>query len=157
MWDPPRPGLEPASPAPAGRFSTTAPPGKPHGKFLNNQICNKENPPKIFSPCAPYKKCIRWISLLSKICWWQLSAHRRCPDSLPWHARPILLWFLGKKDSISGSSPCTSVHSLTLPSSLTVFCTTSPDLSSLHISVEALYSAVSALPLLVHTAQFRGY
>ena len=29
MWDPPRPGLEPASPAPAGRPSTTAPPGKP--------------------------------------------------------------------------------------------------------------------------------
>ena len=28
-WDPPRPGLEPASPAPAGRPSTTAPPGKP--------------------------------------------------------------------------------------------------------------------------------
>ena len=28
-WDPPRPGLEPASPAPAGRFSTAAPPGKP--------------------------------------------------------------------------------------------------------------------------------
>ena len=30
MWDPPRPGLEPVSPALAGRFSTTAPPGKPH-------------------------------------------------------------------------------------------------------------------------------
>ena len=29
MWDPPRPGLEPASPALAGRFSTTAPPRKP--------------------------------------------------------------------------------------------------------------------------------
>ena len=28
-WDPPRPGLEPASPASAGGFSTTAPPGKP--------------------------------------------------------------------------------------------------------------------------------
>ena len=28
-WDPPRPGLEPASPAMAGRLSTTAPPGKP--------------------------------------------------------------------------------------------------------------------------------
>ena len=28
-WDLPRPGLEPASPAPAGRLSTTAPPGKP--------------------------------------------------------------------------------------------------------------------------------
>ena len=30
MWDLPRPGLEPVSPAPAGRFSTTAPPGKPY-------------------------------------------------------------------------------------------------------------------------------
>ena len=29
MWDLPRPGLEPVSPALAGRFPTTAPPGKP--------------------------------------------------------------------------------------------------------------------------------
>ena len=29
MWDLPRPGLEPVSPALAGRFSTTAPTGKP--------------------------------------------------------------------------------------------------------------------------------
>ena len=29
MWDLPRPGLKPASPVSAGRFSTTAPPGKP--------------------------------------------------------------------------------------------------------------------------------
>ena len=29
MWDPPRPGPEPASPALAGGLSTTAPPGKP--------------------------------------------------------------------------------------------------------------------------------
>ena len=29
MRDPPRPGLEPVSPALAGRLSTTAPPGKP--------------------------------------------------------------------------------------------------------------------------------
>ena len=28
-WDPPRPGLEPVSPALAGRPPTTAPPGKP--------------------------------------------------------------------------------------------------------------------------------
>ena len=33
MWDPPRPGLEPVSPALAGRFSTTAPPGKPPLSF----------------------------------------------------------------------------------------------------------------------------
>ena len=30
MWDPPRPGLGPVSPALAGRFSTIAPPGKPN-------------------------------------------------------------------------------------------------------------------------------
>ena len=35
MWDLPRPGLEPASPALAGRFSTTAPPGKPEGGSLH--------------------------------------------------------------------------------------------------------------------------
>ena len=34
MWDLPRPGLEPASPALAGRLSTTAPAGKPCGEFL---------------------------------------------------------------------------------------------------------------------------
>ena len=34
MWDLPRPGLEPVSPALAGRFSTTAPPGKPCCYFL---------------------------------------------------------------------------------------------------------------------------
>ena len=36
MWDPPRPGLEPVSPALAGRLSTTAPPGKPDKSFLRN-------------------------------------------------------------------------------------------------------------------------
>ena len=34
MWDLPRPGLEPMFPALAGRFSTTAPPGKPREVFL---------------------------------------------------------------------------------------------------------------------------
>ena len=34
MWDLPRPGLEPVSPALAGRFSTTAPPGKPCPSLL---------------------------------------------------------------------------------------------------------------------------
>ena len=34
MWYLPRPGLEPVSPALAGRFSTTAPPGKPYFSFI---------------------------------------------------------------------------------------------------------------------------
>ena len=35
MWDLPRPGLEPVSPALAGIFSTTAPPGKSEGVVLS--------------------------------------------------------------------------------------------------------------------------
>ena len=42
MWDPPRPGLEPVSPALAGRLSTTVPPGKPYGTIF---------PTAIFSSC----------------------------------------------------------------------------------------------------------
>ena len=38
MWDLPRPGLEPVSPALAGRFSTTAPPGSPIIRTLNPDI-----------------------------------------------------------------------------------------------------------------------
>ena len=36
MWDLPRPGLEPVSPALAGGFLTTAPPGKSQESFLFN-------------------------------------------------------------------------------------------------------------------------
>ena len=43
MWDPPRPGLEPASPAQAGRLPSTAPPGKPHNHyFLKHCMVFKE-------------------------------------------------------------------------------------------------------------------
>ena len=37
MWDLPGPGLEPMSPALAGRFLTTAPPGKP---LYDNSFCD---------------------------------------------------------------------------------------------------------------------
>ena len=43
MWDLPRPGLEPASPALAGRLSTTAPPGKPHSLFNDLPIKGRLN------------------------------------------------------------------------------------------------------------------
>ena len=39
MWDLPRPGLEPVCPALAGRFPTTAPPGKPSDSlFFDNKF-----------------------------------------------------------------------------------------------------------------------
>ena len=36
VWDLPRSGLKPVSPALAGRLSTTAPPGKPQNCFLKD-------------------------------------------------------------------------------------------------------------------------
>ena len=42
MWDLPRPGLEPVSPALAGRFSTTAPPGKPRDNIFNVMMRQSE-------------------------------------------------------------------------------------------------------------------
>ena len=44
-WDPPRPGLEPVSPALAGRFSTTVPPGKPSLYFLKNLFSHRIKTP----------------------------------------------------------------------------------------------------------------
>ena len=38
MWDLPRPGLKPMSPALAGRCSTTAPPGKPNNTFKHKYL-----------------------------------------------------------------------------------------------------------------------
>ncbi|KAJ8788184.1 hypothetical protein J1605_005483 [Eschrichtius robustus] len=50
MWDLPRPGIEPVSPALAGRFLTTVPPGKPpklcvsyHNQFKKSQPALKKN------------------------------------------------------------------------------------------------------------------
>ena len=42
MWDLPRPGLKPVSPALAGRLSTTEPPGKPREFFKLKQKHTKQ-------------------------------------------------------------------------------------------------------------------
>ena len=56
MWDLPEPGLEPVSPALAGRFSTTAPPGKP--VMCSFQIPHKSEIIQRLSFCM-------WLILLS--------------------------------------------------------------------------------------------
>ena len=62
MWDLPRPGLEPMSPALAGGFSTTAPPGKPiFLVFCFYKRCSIENP---------------WRYILFNLC-------RSCPSVYP--------------------------------------------------------------------------
>ena len=57
LWDLPRPGLEPVSPALAGRFSTTAPLGKPQFVFIlmENRKC--------------WKGCNETETLVH--CWWE--------------------------------------------------------------------------------------
>ena len=67
MWDLPRPGLEPVSPTLAGRFSTTAPPGKP-GRRILNHCATREVPVSIFlsvclSTCLPTYLSICFVRL----------------------------------------------------------------------------------------------
>ena len=55
MWDLPGPGLEPASPALAGGFLTTAPPGKPHPLLSNHKNIPMRWKSKLFTLSAkPY-------------------------------------------------------------------------------------------------------
>ena len=55
-WYLPRPGLEPVSPALAGRLSTTAPPGKPYVLYLNATVSSvilAQNLGLFFFPVSP--------------------------------------------------------------------------------------------------------
>ena len=66
MWDLPRPGLEPVSPALAGRFSTTAPPGKPPENFLKGLLSGK--PPGLLC-CTFWEEDKPAAGLLGSSCW----------------------------------------------------------------------------------------
>ena len=66
-WYLPRPGLEPVSPALVGRFSTTAPPGKP--------------------PCGALKSQFLFIFFLH----WVLVRRAYCAHILPGYGFPFLL------------------------------------------------------------------
>ena len=79
MWDLPRPGLEPMPPALAGRFLTTAPPGKPLTSFLSRVPCIPTSWPSglQFLPltCSLSRLCMdpsfsSFKSQLKGIPWW---------------------------------------------------------------------------------------
>ena len=78
MWDPPRPGLEPVPPAPAGRLSTTAPPGKPQALLLINKDMLLKFPPS--PPATAHRKTkpqkIYFIFQLSGFCHGKLLLSR---------------------------------------------------------------------------------
>ena len=65
MWDLPRPGLEPVSPALAGRFSTTAPPGKPFKEIFEKKkrnITYSSSSQPSHSILATRKNKYKWIN-----------------------------------------------------------------------------------------------
>ena len=61
MWDPPTPGLEPVSPALAGGFSTTAPPGKHPPGFLTSDMASVSA--LLFEP----RPLFLWVTELSSL------------------------------------------------------------------------------------------
>ena len=66
MWDPPRPGPEPVSPALAGRFSTTAPPGKPKiGIRMTLQV--RELGSKKLSNLPEFRLLVQGIRILTQV------------------------------------------------------------------------------------------
>ena len=66
MWDLPRPGLEPVSPALADRFSTTAPPGKPISIVLTNKI---HPPPFKFDLSKWQGQVFLWLLMIKLALW----------------------------------------------------------------------------------------
>ena len=63
MWDLPGPGLEPVSPALAGRLSTTVPPGKPTFTFKYGILVAFIKPTKkTYFPCKSLPKQLRKLT-----------------------------------------------------------------------------------------------
>ena len=70
MWDLPRPGLEPVSPALAGRFPTTVPPGKPLSSklFQKKKKALKNHPSSIrigTQKAGLRRKHVAWMGLVA--------------------------------------------------------------------------------------------
>ena len=88
-WDLPRPGLEPASPALAGRFLTTAPPGKSPWNYLSKQ----SYPPagtrgqltllllQDLPSTAPSGSLCPWLKHLLGLAWHVLSSCLGCENT----------------------------------------------------------------------------
>ena len=75
MWDPPRPGLEPVSPASAGRFSTTAPPGKPPSFSYSHTLLSPAS--HFCSDSASYQESFAFSLPFQVLTLWQDPFHSR--------------------------------------------------------------------------------
>ena len=77
MWDLPSPGLEPVSPALAGRFLTTAPPGKPHQLAFNVSFLNWKDRAKNYQMIKESLRCEKWRL--------ELTNRKREPEKPHWN------------------------------------------------------------------------
>ena len=77
MWDLPGPGLEPVSPALAGRPSTTAPPRKPQGPFLS-------------LPSSTWELIM--CCLFGRHLWFRLYFYSRNEQESAWQSHFFLKW-----------------------------------------------------------------
>ena len=105
MWDPPRPGLEPTSPALAGRLSTTAPPGKPLlilknipvVSFLQALKCNRHTDmacsSQRWSETAESGRKKAGAGQLARcLPWWKVTEQARSPAFLLCFSSGLCLW-----------------------------------------------------------------
>ena len=88
MWDLPRPGLEPVSSALAGRFSTTAPPGKPLCFLLIPKPSQQE------PHCASLQESTPFTKLPSPDLFGNPQGLPTCATNLSWLslAIPATIW-----------------------------------------------------------------
>ena len=104
MGDLPRPGLEPVSPALAGRFSTTAPPGKPllffFKFYLFMTVLGLHFCARAFSSCG------KRGPLFIAVCGSLTIAASRCGAQVPdtqaqqlWLTGPVAPWHVGSSQT----------------------------------------------------------
>ena len=124
MWDPPRPGLEPVSPALAGRLSTTAPPGKPHlPLFFTIPLCHESGNLQRIDQDVDYLLWPQNRARPSTAA--PLSPERLLLQTLGWDrksAKPDSLQFVPPKQAMPGSASITQAHSLNLQVGTVCFC-----------------------------------
>ena len=89
MWDLPRPGFKPMSPALPGRFSTTAPPGKPHLPFLNAQLSGIKYVHIVSQPSAPSTSRTFSSPQTETLSPWNTDSPSPSPAPGPHHLRPV--------------------------------------------------------------------
>ena len=101
MWDLPRPGLEPVFPALAGRFSTTAPPGKPLKSIFFAYIQLQKGIPSLgqswVMPLLGYTPLGHWVLILQNV-----DLRINCMDKMVETVE--VMWCLMGKENIGKTS-----------------------------------------------------